>query len=205
RPSVLRPRAVRVAAYVTGVIVLAGMIGGAVVMPYFTIFGRLGLVAIGVAALLFCHLEASVHLVARTSTLEVRNLFSRRTLQWPEIIGVSFPMGDPWAHLNLADGTTLATMAIQRYDGKRAIAAAHRLEALIRQRGEAADAGFRGAGCAPRRSGRPAPRRGRPRGPLRACDPSWTVAPAARAARPAVRRGRPRTAHGGPRGPRPPR
>ena len=146
RPIVLRPRAVRVAAYVTGVIVLAGMIGGAVVMPYFTIFGRLGLVAIGVAALLFCHLEASVRLVARTSTLEVRNLFSRRTLQWPEIIGVSFPMGDPWAHLNLADGTTLATMAIQRYDGKRAIAVAHRREALIRQRGEAADGGFRGAG-----------------------------------------------------------
>lgn len=145
-PIVLRPRAVRVAGYITGVVVLAGMIVGAVVMPNFTLFGRLCLVAVGVAALVFCHLEASVRLVARASTLEVHNLFSKRTLQWPEIIGVSFPMGDPWAHLNLADGRTLATMAIQRYDGKRAIAAAHRLDTLVRERGEAADGGFTGAG-----------------------------------------------------------
>lgn len=145
-PIVLRPRMVRVTGYATGVIVLAGMIVGAVVMPGFTLFGRACLVMVGVLALLFCHLEASVRLVARPRTLEVHNLFRRRTLAWPEIVGVSFPMGDPWAHLNLADGTTVATMAIQRYDGKRGIAAAHRLDALIRERGEAREGGFTGAG-----------------------------------------------------------
>lgn len=147
RPThVLRPRAVRVAGYFTGIVVLAGMIAGAVVMPGFTLFGRACLVAVGLFALGFCHLEASVRLVAGPRTLVVRNLFRHRTLEWTEIIGVSFPMGDPWAHLNLADGSTLATMAIQRYDGERGIATAHRLAALVRERGEPAEGSFRGEG-----------------------------------------------------------
>lgn len=147
RPTlVLRPRAVRVAGYFTGFTVLAGMVVGAVVMPNFTLFGRACLVAVGLLILLFCHLEASVRLVARPRTLVVHNLFRHRTLEWAQIVGVSFPMGDPWAHLNLADGSTLATMAIQRYDGKRGIATAHRLAALVRERGEPDEGAFTGEG-----------------------------------------------------------
>lgn len=136
---VLRPRMVRVSAYLTGAIVLAGMIGGAVVLESFHLGGRLGLVGMGILMFLFCHLEASVRLIARPHVLEVRNVFRARTLDWPEIVGISFPMGDPWAHLDLADGSTLAINAIQRYDGKRAIAAAHRLQRLVHERGEATD------------------------------------------------------------------
>lgn len=138
RPTlVMRPRMVRVFAYLTGVIVLGGLIVGAVIMPGFLIGGRLGLVAVGVMIFFFCHLEASVRLVARPDVLEVRNVFRARTLEWAEIVDISFPMGDPWAHLDLADGTTLALNAIQRYDGKRAIRTAHRLRALVQERGEA--------------------------------------------------------------------
>lgn len=147
RPTlVLRPRAVRVAGYFTGFTVLAGMIVGAVIMPYFTLFGRVGLVAIGLLILVFCHLEASVRLVARPRTLVVYNLFRHRTLEWTQIVSVSFPMGDPWAHVNLDDGSTLAIMAIQRYDGKRGIATAHRLAALVRERGEPDEGSFTGGG-----------------------------------------------------------
>lgn len=53
--------------------------------------------------------------------------------------GHQLPDGGPWAHLDLADGSTLAINAIQRYDGKRAIADAHRLQALVQERGEAAE------------------------------------------------------------------
>ncbi|WP_114854804.1 PH domain-containing protein [Brachybacterium sp. YJGR34] len=134
---VLRPRMVRLAAYTSAAVVLAGMIAGAVVIPGFTPAGRIGLLAIGVLVALFCHLEASVRVVARPEALQVRNLFRARTVAWPEIVGVSFPMGDPWAHLDLADGTTLSLHAIQRYDGERAIAAAHRLQELVHERGEA--------------------------------------------------------------------
>ena len=138
RPTiVLRPRVVRISAYATGVVVLAGMIGGAVMLESFHLGGRLGLVGMGIVMFLFCHLEASVRLIARPTVLEVRNVFRARTVHWPEIVGISFPMGDPWAHLDLADGSTLAINAIQRYDGKRAVAAAHRLQRLVQERGEA--------------------------------------------------------------------
>lgn len=134
---VLRPRAVRVAAYFSAAVVMAGMIGGAVHITSFHWGGRLGLLAVGVLVVLFCHLEASVTVIARPRELEVRNLMRTRTLEWPEVLGISFPMGDPWAHLDLADGSTHPLQAIQRYDGKRAIAAAHHLQRLIRERGEA--------------------------------------------------------------------
>ena len=137
---VLRPRMVRLAAYTTAVIVLAGMIAGAVLITSFQLGGRLSLIAIGVLMAVFCHLEASVRVVARPTVLEVRNLMRTRTLEWPEVVGISFPMGDPWAHLDLADGSTLPLQAIQRYDGKRAIAAAHRLQDLVHERGEAVEA-----------------------------------------------------------------
>lgn len=134
---VLRPRAVRVAAYLSAVIVMAGMIGGAVMITSFQWGGRIALLVVGVLVFLFCHLEASVKVTARAEQLEVRNLMRTRILEWPEVLGISFPMGDPWAHLDLADGHTHPLNAIQRYDGKRAIAAAHQLQALIRERGEA--------------------------------------------------------------------
>jgi Bacterial PH domain len=140
RPTlVLRPRMVRVFAYVTGSIVLGGMITGALVMPGFHLGGRLALVALGILALVFCHLEASVRLIAGPRELTVHNVFRARTLEWAEIVDVSFPMGDPWAHLDLADGSTLALNAIQRYDGARAIATAHRVRSLVQERGEARD------------------------------------------------------------------
>ena len=45
--EVFRPRAVRWAAYITAVIVMAGMIGGAVMITSFQLGGRLGLLMIG--------------------------------------------------------------------------------------------------------------------------------------------------------------
>ena len=115
------------------------LVGGAILIPGFSPLDRAGMVMVGVLAALFCHLQASVRVVAGPQQLEVRNLFRTRTVTWPEVVGVSFPMGDPWAHLDLADGSTLATWAIQRSDGKRGIADAHRLAALVRERGEAPD------------------------------------------------------------------
>lgn len=134
---VFRPVAVRFAAYASGLIVLLGMSGGAVVLTSFQWGGRLALVLLGVLVLLFCHLEASVKVTALPDQLVVRNVWRSRTFEWPEVLGVSFPMGDPWAMINLADGHTHPLNAIQRYDGKRAIAAAHRLQHLIEERGEA--------------------------------------------------------------------
>ena len=135
---VMRPVAVRWAAYTTAVIVMAWMIGGAVMITSFHLGGRLLLLVIGLLIALFCHLEASVRVVAGPERLEVRNLMRTRSFEWPEVLGVGFPMGDPWAHLELADGRTHPLHAIQRYDGRRAIGNAHRLLHLVQERGETA-------------------------------------------------------------------
>ncbi|MGY5764557.1 PH domain-containing protein [Brachybacterium sp. DNPG3] len=142
----LRPLMVRLVGYPTGLIMLGGTSWWALKIPGFSLGGRTALILLGVLGLLICHLEARVRLVAREHTLEVRNHLSSRTLEWAEIVDVGYPMGDPWAHLDLADGTTLATMAISTADGRRAVAAAHRLRRLIRQRGEASPEDFPGSG-----------------------------------------------------------
>lgn len=128
---------VRVLGYPTGALTVAGVSFLSVIIPGFTWYGRAGLVLISLVGLLICHLEARVRLIASPDELVIVNHLSRRTLEWPQIIAVSFPMGDPWAHLDLADGTTHPTMALQRADGRRAVRDAHRLATLIRERGEA--------------------------------------------------------------------
>lgn len=74
---------------------------------------------------------ASVRAEARAEGLWVRNLFLSRTVSWDEILGVRFPDGDAFAHVDLADGDTLSIMAIQRADGPRAQTEAQRLADLV--------------------------------------------------------------------------
>jgi Bacterial PH domain len=63
--------------------------------------------------------------------LVVRNLAADRRLEWAEIVTVRFGGGEPWVTLDLADGDTLAVMAIQRADGAAATAEARRLATLV--------------------------------------------------------------------------
>lgn len=128
---------VRVVGYATGIVTVAGVTVMAAIIPGFTGYGRVLLVLVSVLGLGICHLEARVRLEAGPERLRVVNHLGARELEWAEIIAVSFPMGDPWAHLDLADGTTHPLMALQRADGRRAVRDAHRLAALVRERGEA--------------------------------------------------------------------
>jgi hypothetical protein len=80
-----------------------------------------------------------VYAKAKPDGLLVRNVIRSRWLEWPQIIAVRMNPADSWVILDLADGTTLAVMAIQRADGNRGIAQARRLAALVRARGEAAE------------------------------------------------------------------
>ncbi len=134
---VLRPRTVRYAAYGIAIVVMVASIITALTIPGFSLANRLGFPLFGLAIAWFCHREASVAVIAEADKLTVRNLFVTTELEWPQVIGVSFPAGDPWAHLDLADGDTLKVMAVQRSDGQRGLRDAHRLAALVRERGEA--------------------------------------------------------------------
>lgn len=139
---VFRPRLVRVAGLAIGTVILAAMLLAAVIVPAtFGLADRVGFIALGVGTFWFCWREAQVRVVAGPETVEVRNLISKQELEWAEIVAVSFPEGDAWAHLDLADGDTLPTMAFQRADGARGIAAARQMAALVAARGEATEAG----------------------------------------------------------------
>ncbi|MFJ3789427.1 PH domain-containing protein [Kitasatospora sp. NPDC090091] len=66
----------------------------------------------------------------------VVNFVRSRRLDWAEIVRVNFRQGDPWATLDLADGTSLAAVGIQSGVGKaQAIADARALRDLVDGRG----------------------------------------------------------------------
>ncbi|MFC4032024.1 PH domain-containing protein [Streptomyces polygonati] len=76
--------------------------------------------------------------VADPAGLTVVNLIVKRRLAWPEVLGVHLRNGDAWVHLDLADGTSLAVMAIQPGIAKqRALRDALRLRTLVQELGEA--------------------------------------------------------------------
>ncbi|MFI6447662.1 PH domain-containing protein [Kitasatospora sp. NPDC050543] len=62
----------------------------------------------------------------------VVNFVRRRRLAWAEIVRVNFRQGDPWATLDLADGTSLPVVGIQPGLGRdQAIQAARALRDLV--------------------------------------------------------------------------
>ncbi len=94
-------------------------------------YDRLGVLlvsaAIGVMLWRFARLAA----LPGEDGLVVRNLSGDRALAWAEVVQVRFGGGHPWVTLDLADGESLAVMAIQRADGPRADADARRLATLV--------------------------------------------------------------------------
>jgi hypothetical protein len=65
--------------------------------------------------------------------IEVRNLLGPRRYSWSEIRHVSFPDGARWARLELPADEYLPILAIQSFDGDRAVAAMRELRHLHRE------------------------------------------------------------------------
>lgn len=79
----------------------------------------------------FVHRQATVSAIPDESGLTVRNLIETRHVAWEEIVRISFAHGRPWVGLDLADGDTMAVMAIQGADGEYGRAEARRLAGLV--------------------------------------------------------------------------
>jgi Bacterial PH domain len=92
---------------------------------------RLGVLLVSAAVGAMLWRFARLAAIAQAGGLMVRNLSADRHLAWAEIVAVRFGGGNPWVTLDLADGETLAVMAIQRADGPRAEAEARRLATLV--------------------------------------------------------------------------
>jgi Bacterial PH domain len=61
----------------------------------------------------------------------VRNVLSDKTIAWPDVVGVSFPLGARWARVDLPDDEYVPIMAIQSVDKIRAVEAMDRLRELV--------------------------------------------------------------------------
>ena len=63
--------------------------------------------------------------------LAVRNMLGEKLIAWPDVVGVSFPMGARWARVDLPDDDYVPLMAIQSVDKERAVAAMDRVRELV--------------------------------------------------------------------------
>ncbi|WP_144206850.1 PH domain-containing protein [Mycobacterium tilburgii] len=86
----------------------------------------LGLVIAG-AVLLF----ARPRLHVGQPGVSVRNLLGDRLIPWSEVVGVSFPAGSRWAHIDLPNDEYIPVMAIQAVDKDRAVAAMDTVRSLF--------------------------------------------------------------------------
>ncbi len=79
-----------------------------------------------------CFLLARPKVVATTEGVTVVNLTTRRTLGWAQIVRVTLRGGDPWAFLDLSDGTSLPVLGIQPgLAREKAVFDARALSALV--------------------------------------------------------------------------
>ncbi len=87
--------------------------------------GVLGVVLAGLA-LLFTRPRLRVG----SAGLSVRNFLSDKLIPWPDVDGVSFPVGSRWARVDLPDDEYIPVMAIQAVDKERAV---HAMDAVREQ------------------------------------------------------------------------
>lgn len=132
----IKARRVAWALAVTAVVVLT-LIG--LIVEDAPLLDRLAFIATGLAVAWFMSRQAGVRAIPSQSGLVVKNLFLGRSLEWAEIIAVRFGADRSWVQLDLADGDTLAVMAIQRADGDYAEKEARRLATLVEYGSRTAD------------------------------------------------------------------
>lgn len=130
--AVFRPVRGRVVPIVIGIAILVGAIALAVVLPeQYGPMDRITCAGIGVAVAAFMSRYATIHASPTAEGLQVRNLGPGELVPWEEITAVRFSQGMPWVRVDLADGTDMAVMAIQRADGPRSLDEAQRLADLV--------------------------------------------------------------------------
>lgn len=86
----------------------------------------LGLVIAGVV-LLF----ARPRLRIGPAGVSVRNLLGDKLIEWPDVVGVSFPVSHRWARIDLPDDEYIPVMAIQAVDKGRAVDAMDTVRSLL--------------------------------------------------------------------------
>lgn len=136
----IRPRWAPVVSVVLAVVVVAGLVALFVfVRPNaateLTAADYLLMVVFTAGLLGVLWRQGTVSALPDAEGVTVRNLLRTTRVSWNQIVTVRFSGDRAWAQLDLADGDTLAVMAIQGADGERARRSAQRLAALVERYG----------------------------------------------------------------------
>ncbi|BEP16009.1 hypothetical protein acdb102_43200 [Acidothermaceae bacterium B102] len=128
----------RRAAFVAAAVLFLGAIAlGAALPEPFKGGDKIAVACIGIPIAGVLLLLARPSLTVSADGLVVRNLVGSRRLGWAEVVAVRLGPDDSWASLDVADGTSLAVMALQTMDKVQTAEALADLRGRIR----AADAG----------------------------------------------------------------
>jgi len=135
---VFRPRRARQVIYPVAALVVAAMVGGAIVVPStgptpFALLDRIAVVALGLVIAAGLHRLAAVRVVAGPDGIEVVNIARRTRLAWAQVVTVRLSRDDPWVMLDLSDGESLAAMGIQQADGAYGVEQARVLARLLKE------------------------------------------------------------------------
>ena len=103
------------------------------VREQFTLFQRGTVIFFGVAACVAGQALARSRIEASAGGATVVNGYKSRHYDWNEIVAITLGGGNPWARLDLSDGTSVSAMGIQGSDGSRAMTQVKQVRALIRQ------------------------------------------------------------------------
>jgi hypothetical protein len=133
-----RPLGVRLMAAAMGGLLVAALTFYWLALPpeirdQFSTLQRATLVLIFLAMLAFMYGLARCALRADEEGLTVVNAYRVRRLEWAQVVHVRLRPGDPWAVLDVDDGTTVKAMAIQGSDGRRARRATQQLRLLVEE------------------------------------------------------------------------
>ncbi|MEW9518840.1 PH domain-containing protein [Streptomyces tubercidicus] len=112
-PVTFRPTRTRVVLYSVGLAQFAALTAIALALPKLSSGERLSFVLTGLLVLAVLLLLARPKVVAHQEGVTVVNLTTKRELAWAQVVRVNLRVGDPWVHLDLADGTSLPAMGIQ--------------------------------------------------------------------------------------------
>ncbi|MHB1064177.1 MAG: PH domain-containing protein [Georgenia sp.] len=134
--ATFRPRWARRVSVALAVLTVAGTLAVLIALPRmskvaFTLGDGIGTVLLALVLLWLYWRQGGVRAVPDETGLRVRNIIYTRTVEWAQIVTVTFGASTPWVQLDLSEGDTLAVMAIQRADGAYGRDEARRLATLI--------------------------------------------------------------------------
>jgi hypothetical protein len=142
---VIRPHKVRLVvipvaiALVVVFVVVAVLLKSGSTGVQFGAVDQFSLAAIGVALACGSLVFIRPRVVADADGVEVRNALFGQKVPWALIRAVSFPDGAPWARLDLPQDEYVPVVAIQAWDGEKAVLAIRELRALHRKYAVGAD------------------------------------------------------------------